>query len=421
MSADLTDPSERKDGLPDRSKVSHRTIYVVTAMVLVAAAIGTLLVSRRPTPPVKPTPTVTTDEVSTTARFTMLGGTVKVKPRRSMAWNDATPETVLQKDDLVRTGRDSAADITFEDGTVVHVRPDTLITIEASSQNPRTNERKVAWRVFNGEVNYGSGAGAGPGSLTEVSTDTIRLRHSGPASGAVRVAGGGESDVRLFRGVGQVETKTGQKVALAPNQGVRVSAAGQAGTTVTLPQAPELVAPTNEAKLVYANPSVANTTLSWKAVAGAESYRVVVDVTPGFYRPMVDRLNKDATVRLQGLDVGQYCWKVAAVDRGSAEGHFSEVARFSVTRPTTATAAAGSPPPLSIRTFDVRTNILQIRGQTEPGGSVFVNGEAVTVNADGTFNEFVTLEKAGPQEVKLRAVGSSGGVREETRSVVVAF
>jgi hypothetical protein len=76
---------------------------------------------------------------------------------------------------------------------------------------------------------------------------------------------------------------------------------------------------------------------------------------------------------------------------------------------------------LTIKAFEIRANILQIRGQTDPGASVLVNGEALTVQADGTFNEFVTLEKVGQQEVRLRAVGPTGGVREEARSVVVAF
>jgi hypothetical protein len=414
MPGDADPRSAGKDNM-----LSHRTIYVITGLCLVAMAAGAFIYSRRIAPLPLPTPTVAEAEVSTTARFTLLGGTVKVKAKNSLDWRDATSETVLAKDDLVRTGRDSAAEITFVDGTVVHVRPDSLITIEESSENPRTNEHKFVWKVSSGEVNYGSGAGTGPGSLTEVSTDTMRLRHSGPSAGAVRVAQSGESDVRLFRGTGEVETTGGQKVKVAANQGVRVSATGQAGTTVTLPGAPALVAPVHDANLVYANPGVATTTLSWKQASGAQKYRVVVDVTPGFYRPMVDRLNEGTAVHLQGLDVGQYCWKVAAVDRANAEGRFSDFARFSVARPPT--PVAGAAPPLAITAFDIRTNILRIKGQTDPGASVFVNGEALTVHPDGTFNEFVTLEKLGPQEVKLRVVGTNGGVREETRSVVVAF
>jgi hypothetical protein len=408
--------AERQSAL-ERLARSHRAIYVAVGIAVVAALVGVFVAPRvfKPTP--APTPTAAAPEEPTTARFTMLGGTVKVKPKVSLEWRDATPDTPLRRNDLVRTGRDSAAEITFLDGTVVHVRPDSVIMIEEASENPRTNERKVVWHVSSGEVNYGTGTG--PDTSTEFTTDTMRVRHSGPAAGAVRVASNGESDVRVFRGVGEVETRAGQKAKVVANQGVKVSSSGQAGAVVSLPDAPQLMSPTKDANLLYVNPSVAATTLSWKETPGARAYRVLVDVNPGFNRPMFDRLNMGTTVRLQGLDVGQYCWKVAAVDRDNAEGRFSDFSRFSVARPPA--PAPGAPPSLSIKAFEIRANILQIKGQTDPGAAVLVNGEALTVQADGTFNEFVTLEKVGQQEVRLRAVSATGGVREETRSVVVAF
>ena len=49
---------------------------------------------------------------------------------------------VLRKSDLVRTGPGAAAEITFFDGTVVHVRPDSLITIEETSEDPSTKRRR---------------------------------------------------------------------------------------------------------------------------------------------------------------------------------------------------------------------------------------------------------------------------------------
>ena len=409
----------RREDSRDGATVSNRTMYIVGGMILVAVGVVLTILIRRPSGPVVPTPAPSPTRVTTTARFTMLTGTVKVKPHNELDWRDATRELVLHRDDLVRTGRDAAAEITFFDGTVLRMDPGGLIKIEESSENPRTNERKSGWHVSSGVVNYGSGAAGGTGNSIVVTTSTLRMRATGQASGAIRVADTGASDLRVFSGQSELETKAGQKVKVTANQGVRVSAEGQAGATVSLPGAPALVMPVNEANLVYPNPSVAYTTLSWKEVPGAQAYRVVVDVTPQFYRPMFDRLNTGTAVRLQGLDVGQYCWRVAVVNAQSTEGRFSDFARFSVKR--SPDEAAGAQPELTIQAFDMRANILQVKGKTDPGASVFVNGEALTVHADGTFNEFVTLAKLGPQEVKLRAVGPLGGVREESRSVVVAF
>jgi hypothetical protein len=73
-----------------------------------------------------------------------------------------------------------------------------------------------------------------------------------------------------------------------------------------------------------------------------------------------------------------------------------------------------------VETLEVRNNILQIKGRSEPGATVTVNGQRADVQADGSFNEFVTLDRAGQQVVVIRAVGLNGGVAERRRSVVVA-
>jgi hypothetical protein len=130
---------------------------------------------------------------------------------------------------------------------------------------------------------------------------------------------------------------------------------------------------------------------------------------------------KDSSVELRGLDTGKYYWKVAAVGKDGAEGAYSEFARFAVARPQGASVKGGPPPALRIEALDLRTNILQVKGRTEPGATVTVNGQRVEVAGDGAFNEFITLEKPGRQTVVIRATSINGGVREERPTVVVAY
>jgi hypothetical protein len=66
----------------------------------------------------------------------------------------------------------------------------------------------------------------------------------------------------------------------------------------------------------------------------------------------------------------------------------------------------------------LRTNILRIKGRSKPGATVTVNGGHIAVGADGTFNEFVTLDKPGQQVVLVRATSLNGGVSERRQSVV---
>jgi len=48
-----------------------------------------------------------------------------------------------------------------------------------------------------------------------------------------------------------------------------------------------------------------------------------------------------------------------------------------------------------------------------------VNGQAVEVQGDGSFHEFITLDTLGKLTVVIRATGLSGGVNEQRRPVMV--
>jgi hypothetical protein len=250
----------------------------------------------------------------------------------------------------------------------------------------------------------------------------VRVTQGELAAGDIRVAESGDSSVRQYRGRGRVETSAGEEIELASNEALSVDAAGTAAVKVALPAPPELEAPPHEAEISYPDPTRATTLLTWKPVADAISYRIQLDYSPYFNRPVVDRVGiRDSSVELRGLEPGSYYWKVAALNAERVEGASSAFARFVVTRAGRTTAARGAPPPLSIQTFDVRTNILQIKGKTAVGATVTVNGQRVDVQPDGTFNEFVTLEGLGKQMVVIRATGIDGGVKEVKRSVVVAY
>jgi hypothetical protein len=135
----------------------------------------------------------------------------------------------------------------------------------------------------------------------------------------------------------------------------------------------------------------------------------------------VDSKHGDTSVEVRGLDPGKYYWRVSAVDKEGVEGPFSDFARFTVSRKAGPGAAGGPPPPLSIESLEVRGNILQVKGRTEPGATLLVNAQRVDVATDGSFNEYILLDKPGKQTVVIRATGLQGGSVEEKRSVVVSY
>ena len=67
------------------------------------------------------------------AKFVNLDGRVQVKKVNSVQWVTADYRMALDKGDLIQTGGDGAARVTFADGTTYTVQSDTLVTVEENS------------------------------------------------------------------------------------------------------------------------------------------------------------------------------------------------------------------------------------------------------------------------------------------------
>ncbi len=421
--AALADPGQKPKKDPSVRSVewmtiSYRSIYsIVGVLVLIAAVAAVWWYVSRGTPAPTPTPSAASESA---ARFTAIEGTVRARPVDRPDWLVATLTLLLHRGDLVQTGGGSTAEITFFDDTVLRVRPESLVTIEETTSDPATGRTRLVSRIGTGKVDFNALKSTTGERVREFRTSTMTMQVGKEAEGDVRVGETGDSNVKIFRGTADVRTMRGQNVSLAQNEGVVVDATGQAGEKVVLPTAPVLASPVNDGELQFPNPANATTLLLWKAAPGASAYRVMVDFSPQFNRPLVDRVRKGVSLELHGLDAGKYYWRVASVNAKEIEGRFSEFYRFSVSR-SSGTAATAPAPNLEIEALDVRSNILQVKGRSEPGATVTVNGHEIDLQPDGTFNEFVMLERAGKQDVKIRAVGLSGGAREITRSVLVAY
>ena len=64
------------------------------------------------------------------AKFVNLDGRVQVKKVNSVQWVTADYRMALDKGDLIQTGGDGAARVTFADGTTYTVQADTLVAVE---------------------------------------------------------------------------------------------------------------------------------------------------------------------------------------------------------------------------------------------------------------------------------------------------
>ena len=104
------------------------------------------------------------------AKFVNLDGKVQVKKVSSVQWVEADYRTVLDKGDLVQTGSEANARITFADGTIYTVKPDTLVTVEENTTESN-KPTSVAVRISTGQVDLVTPNFSSPDSKAAVSTE----------------------------------------------------------------------------------------------------------------------------------------------------------------------------------------------------------------------------------------------------------
>ena len=382
-----------------KGRIARAGAAALTAIL--AAAVHWLA----PPPPLRPSPPPA--RAGTAAHLTAFEGTVKVKLLGTVEWVAAQRPMPLSAGDLVMTAPRAAAEITYADGFVVRVLPDTLLTIEPFSSEGRASALELRAGTIVGDAIKG-------GASSVITTGSARWEGSGDAAAPplvdIRALPSTETTIDERRGRGRVVARDGQARVLPPHTRVVIDAEGRPAATTLLPAAPVLLAPPSATALSYRDVAHGVTHLVWSAVPEAASYHLLMDHGGFFLDPVVDRRGiRETSWDLTGVPEGRYYWKVAAVARDGAES-FSEFARFTLAE---AEAAA---PMIVIEVFVRQDNVLHVAGRTDPATRLTVNGQAIDVRADGVFDEYVALPSAGAQRVRIRAVGRGGEVMEETRS-----
>jgi Glucodextranase, domain B/FecR protein len=398
-------PDPRSGPEPERpfesSRLSRLLVYVAVAVGVLALGAGIyyFIYGRITPPPPPPPPPVNI------AHFSYIEGAVKVKTVTSpLVWRDGDTQLPLGAGDLIRTWPKSIAEVIFKDETVVRLSPESLITIEPPSQ------QRIAYEIRSGEVNLRTPAGANARNPTTVGMPSGRGVVA-PASQADFSVGTGYSDVRVTSGQVDLETTAGDRARVGPDEGLRIDASGRAGPKMRLPAMPTLVAPPH---LVSLNPGREGAVrFEWQPLAQAVGYRFMLDRTVSFAAPIAD--DKDLTrpwKELRGLEPGDYYWRVAALGPNGVSGRFSTVSRLNIG------GSRGSAPDLILQSVQLHGNIVQVKGKTDPGATVTINGQRLKVEADGTFSDFVALKDAGKQAVVIRAKGQESELFTEKKVTV---
>lgn len=350
----------------------------------------------------------------TQAKFVNLDGRVQVKKVSSVQWVDADYRTTLDKGDLVQTGTDGYARVTFADGTFYTVKPGTLITVE---ENSMANNRptSVAVRINTGAVDLSTPNWTSPGSKAAVSVEDAKAELRPNSRAAVKSdQDTKESEIVVSNGSAQVQRGQDQ-IELTQYQRVNIPPGGPLSKSDVLAP-PELVQPINLTPIIAENPRMAAVHFEWKPVADAASYSLRISTTSMFTKIVKEAPKVTGNgVDISGLDAGDYFWNVTATSAKKLSSDVSETYKFTL-------VAQGKAQEMLLEIQDTHLvgRAVEIIGRTEPGAALIINGQPVSnIAKDGTFRHFTEPLLPGEHTIVVIGQNRRGGTRQQQVSIVV--
>jgi hypothetical protein len=352
-------------------------------------------------------------EGSQQAQFTQIEGAVRVKKANSNGWVQADYSLKLERGDVIQTSSEGLAKIVFADQTSYTIKQDSLIVVEQNSTNSQ-QQTQVAVQVTAGTVDLAT-ATYTPGSKSEVrvagasaaiAPESSAMVHNDPRAD--------QHEILMKRGSGVV-TRGSQTMTLSSWERASFAAAGSPMRKEKEAGPPTLITPANLAP-VYTNTSSRAVEFAWTPVPNTRAYRIRVSKNPYFSSIVLDRVTKDTTLRVPGLKEGGYYWVVTSVDAAGRESVESEHNQFTVL----ARAADSGSVTLELQPFVQHGHIIEVKGRTDMGARVMVNGhEAPMLNGDGTFQFFTPPLPKGENLITVTAQNTKGGVKTEQKKIVI--
>ncbi len=350
----------------------------------------------------------------TQAKFVNLDGRVQVKKVNSVQWVDADYRTALDKGDLVQTGTDGYARVTFADGTFYTVKPGTLITVEENSM-ANNKPTSVAVRISIGSVDLATGNWSSPGSKAAVSVEDAKAELRPNSRAAVKLdKDTKESEIVVSSGSAQVQ-RGQDRIEVTQYQKVDIPPGGPISKSDVLAP-PELLEPINLTPIIAEIPKLAAVHFEWKPVQDAASYSLRISTTSMFTKIVKEAPKVTGTgVDIAGLEAGDYFWNVTATSAKKLSSDVSETYKFTLVAQGKAQDMI-----LEIQGTQLHGRVVEIIGRTEPGAALIINAQAVpNIAKDGTFHHFTEPLLPGEHTIVVIGQNRRGGTNKQQVSVVI--
>ena len=348
------------------------------------------------------------------ARFVNLDGKVEIKRVNSVTWENADYRTTLDRGDLIRTGDDGAARLTFVDGTTYTIKSNSFVTVEQNYID-RDQTTSVGVHISSGAVDLATGTWSSPRSRAEVSFANARASLKENSRAAVRTdPTTAENQITVSAGAADMQLGN-QHVAIGEWERVSFNSSSGAVTKTTVLAPPALTSPLNLQPLIEADPKHATVHFAWAAIPDAASYSLRVSTNSMFTRIAAEKVVTGTSEDLSGFDPGDYYWNVTAVDAHKKESAPSDAFKFTL-------IAQGKTDEmlLEVDGTELHGNLVELIGRTEPNAALIINGEAVAdIQRDGHFRYFTQPLSRGSHEIVVTGQNRRGGTAIKRVPIVI--
>ena len=347
------------------------------------------------------------------SRFLSVQGGVEYRRGERGKWIKGRTNDTLNPGDWVKTSDDGTAEIRFPDGSTYVLRHDTLVHLgtdiySTSGAEPVANI-EFGWVELN-TAQGGSSKIKTPKAETILQGDTEATITYDPNRASGRYT--------AYAGSAQITSTTGQTQQLGALQQV-----AQKGDELSNPQpvppSPRLVGPAHNQEIDF--DSQKQVRLAWNDVPEAQRYTLNVSRSPIFASNIIEDDNRrKASARLGVRGEGIFYWRVAAYNRGGAQGAWSETRSFRVAALRGVSDVEDkTPPDLAITEVQPYGSLVLVNGRTEPGATVKINDEPVSVALDGAFSKTIQMTQVGYAFITIVTTDAWNNSKEVQRRVFI--
>ena len=334
-------------------------------------------------------------------------GWVEGQRPQDLVWTERELNAILIEQEKVRTLSRSTAQITFRDDSRLRLNPNSQALIQRMRVDPLSREEQAKVSLIEGDF-YALLAGRSQRRTFELEIPQVETQIDS-TNFWVRRDDSGSKFTNYDERILQVSAQ-GTSVELGRNEATLVRNGAPPSEKIEVLPPPALLAPQDDE--VAFNAAIE---LSWAPVDEAAGYWVEVAHDPGFRRMVQSRWGLSELHYDPGaLDIGAYYWRVAALDKFGLPGERTDPWRFHVqTDVTPPYLAIGEPAENTI----VRDSPVRLRGESEPGVTLRLNGEPVPLGPDGRF-DLPYRPSPGVNTIAIEAEDAAGNKTERARAFV---